>query len=337
MRSGLTVLGVVIGITSIVAMTSLIRGFDQSLQDSISAAMGPKTIFIQRFGVTSFASGREFSELIKRPNLTVSDARALQEQNTTLQFVDIEMGVGAGPTQQHARILPGSENTPSSCSARRSIRGRHAYSDRGRPVFSAVRRSSSAQSCGPGHTAHQLLLPTAASTRSARRSASATISSWWSACSTNGLRQATFRVNQDDFVVIPYTTYQRVYGLRIVQSPQRGRTGGGTMQAVQIPGGGDDVQDSRVADIERIMRIRHGLKLDEPNDFDIVTQDGILKLWNQISQATFFALVVDLVDCVDGGRHRRDGDHVDSVTERRARSASAARWARAAARCSFNF
>ena len=32
MRSGLTVLGVVIGITSIVGMTALVRGFDQSLQ-----------------------------------------------------------------------------------------------------------------------------------------------------------------------------------------------------------------------------------------------------------------------------------------------------------------
>ena len=40
------------------------------------------------------------------------------------------------------------------------------------------------------------------------------------------------------------------------------------------------------------MRIRHGLRLDEPNDFDIVTQDAVLQLWNQISQATFFALVV---------------------------------------------
>ena len=38
MRSALTVLGVVIGITSIVGMTSLIRGFDESLRDSISAA-----------------------------------------------------------------------------------------------------------------------------------------------------------------------------------------------------------------------------------------------------------------------------------------------------------
>ncbi len=69
LRSGLTVLGVVIGITSIVAMTALIRGFDSSLQESLRTAMGPQTIFIQRFGITSFASGREFSELIKRPTL----------------------------------------------------------------------------------------------------------------------------------------------------------------------------------------------------------------------------------------------------------------------------
>ena len=43
MRSGLTVLGVVIGITSIVGMTALIRGFDQSLRDMIGA-IGPNTI-----------------------------------------------------------------------------------------------------------------------------------------------------------------------------------------------------------------------------------------------------------------------------------------------------
>ena len=41
MRSALTVLGVVIGITSIVGMTSLIRGFDESLRDSIRQ-LGPE-------------------------------------------------------------------------------------------------------------------------------------------------------------------------------------------------------------------------------------------------------------------------------------------------------
>src|SRR4029079_15245540 len=40
------------------------------------------------------------------------------------------------------------------------------------------------------------------------------------------------------------------------------------------------------------MRIRHGLKLDEPDDFDIVTQDAALKVWDQVRQATFLGLVV---------------------------------------------
>src|SRR5579862_2641546 len=78
MRSALTILGVVIGITSIVGMTALIRGFDQSLRDMIRA-IGPDTIFVQRFGVTSFANGAEIAQLFKRPILTVSDSRALEE------------------------------------------------------------------------------------------------------------------------------------------------------------------------------------------------------------------------------------------------------------------
>src|SRR3979490_1525881 len=85
MRSALTVLGVVIGITSIVGMTSMIRGFDQSLRDMIRA-IGPNTIFVQRFGVTSFANGAEIRELLKRPNLTVSDARALEAMTTLIQL-----------------------------------------------------------------------------------------------------------------------------------------------------------------------------------------------------------------------------------------------------------
>src|SRR4029077_18896015 len=108
MRSALTVLGVVIGITSIVGMTAMIRGFDQSLREMIRA-IGPDTIFVQRFGITSFSGGAEFKELIKRPNLSISDARALEEQAGTIQFVDIELGAGGPPTQR--RVFYGTQKT----------------------------------------------------------------------------------------------------------------------------------------------------------------------------------------------------------------------------------
>src|SRR5438067_3445228 len=109
MRSGLTVLGVVIGITSIVGMTALIRGFDQSLRDMIRA-IGPDTIFVQRFGVTSFANGAEITQLLKRPILTVSDARAIEEQASTIAVVDIQLG-GGGPGTKFQRVFYGNQKT----------------------------------------------------------------------------------------------------------------------------------------------------------------------------------------------------------------------------------
>ena len=85
MRSALTVLGVVIGITSIVGMTSLIRGFDESLRDSIRE-LGPNTIFVQKMGALSFASGKSFLDLIRRPNITRDDARAVRRLSNRHSF-----------------------------------------------------------------------------------------------------------------------------------------------------------------------------------------------------------------------------------------------------------
>ena len=95
MRSALTVLGVVIGVTSIVGMTSLIRGFDTSLRNSINT-LGPNTIFIQKFGAISVSSGASFMELMRRPNLTVADQLAIERLGTTVGMTDIWLGAGPG-------------------------------------------------------------------------------------------------------------------------------------------------------------------------------------------------------------------------------------------------
>src|SRR6476619_6693945 len=107
MRSALTVLGVVIGITSIVGMTSLIRGFDNSLRESISQ-LGPDTIMIQKFGALSFASGKSFLEVARRPNLTMEDARAIERECPSVALVDVWLGAQG---QQRSRIFYGNERT----------------------------------------------------------------------------------------------------------------------------------------------------------------------------------------------------------------------------------
>jgi putative ABC transport system permease protein len=289
LRSFLTVLGVVIGITSIVGMTALIRGFDQSLRDLI-AQSGPNIIYLQKFGVTSFANGAEIRDLLKRPDISVSDARALENQNSTLQYVDLELGAGPGPNTMRKVyyrdlktknvIVFGTgeffaEGTRLPVLAGRFLNGTDIQ----------YRRNA----CVLGNTAYKLLFEASGTDPIGKlvRIGSErfeVIGVFDKRPSPGG-----FNLNQDDFVVVPYTTYSRVFGLRVVHV---GRTGQITNVMISVLPREGVVREAAMADVERIMRIRHGLKLDEPNDFDLSTQDSFLKLWDRISSGTFFALVV---------------------------------------------
>ena len=90
-RSGLTILGIVIGITSIVGMTSLIRGFDESLRDMIRD-IGPDTVFVSQFSGVSLMAGSDLNELLQRPTLTPSDARAIERQAQSVAAVNLTLG-----------------------------------------------------------------------------------------------------------------------------------------------------------------------------------------------------------------------------------------------------
>src|SRR6187455_2547103 len=99
MRSILTVLGVVIGITAIVGMTSLVRGFDESLRESIRQ-LGPNTIFLSKISLISLSGGADFDDLIRRPNLTIGDAQALEKLAPSVGAIDIIVGNGFNRVQE---------------------------------------------------------------------------------------------------------------------------------------------------------------------------------------------------------------------------------------------
>ena len=290
MRSALTVLGVVIGVTSIVGMTAMIRGFDKSLRDMIGA-IGPNTIFIQRFSFASFTSVSEINELFKRPNLTISDARAIEEQAETIRLVDVELGAGGPPTTRRVfyrdqRTLP------------MVVFGTSEYFQEGTQIpmvagrfFNGTELQHRNNVAVIGDTPYQILFAQSGTDPLGKmirigNERFRVIGVFDKRPSAGG-----FNLGQDDFVVMPYTVYQRMFGLRGVSV---GRGAGRMIVPIQIamlPRDGVDQADA-IADVERVMRIRHGLRLDEPNDFEVLTQDAVLKLWDQISQGTFLALIV---------------------------------------------
>ncbi|MBA3949668.1 MAG: ABC transporter permease, partial [Acidobacteria bacterium] len=285
MRSGLTVLGVVIGITSIVGMTALIRGFDQSLRDSI-AAVGPDTIFVAKFSGVSMASGADFQDLLQRPNMMPQDAEAIERGAPSIQMVDIILGDGGPPTQE--RLYYGGERTKTL----QILGTTEAYADVTRLELALgrfftgneVQRRSNVVVLG--QTAYTALFPNV-------DPIGKTVRIGFKEYTVVGVvnprpSPGGFNVGVDDFVVIPHTAYQKQFGIRAFQ------TGRGEMRSILLAAVPREGANREVAmrEVEEVMRIRHNLRLDQPNDFDLLTQDSILKLWDQISQATFFALVV---------------------------------------------
>jgi putative ABC transport system permease protein len=253
------------------------------------AAIGPNTIFVQRFGITSFAGGAEFKDLIKRPNLSISDARALEAQAGTIQFVDIQLGAGGPPTQR--RVFYGTQKTKNLV-----VLGSTEFFGEGTRIpmlggrfFNGTEVQYRKNVVVLGNTAYQLLF--APSGTDPLGKTVRVGSERFEVVGVFDKRPAAggFNLGQDDFVVIPYTAYQRIFGLNPVRINR-----GATLLPIQIalvPREGIRQADA-IADVERVMRIRHGLKLDQPNDFDVLTQDAFLKLWDQISQGTFLALIV---------------------------------------------
>lgn len=286
LRSALTILGVVIGITAIVGMTALIRGFDQSLRDSIRE-LGPNTVFVAKFSGVSLAAGNAFAELLRRPNLTVDDATAIEKLAPSAGLVDIWLGAGGPPTQ--TRVFYRNDRTKllAILGATEHFASINFLELQAGRFFTKGEVSRRRNVVVLGQTPFQALFEQAAIDPVGKKVRIGPVE--YTIVGVVGRRPSAggFDLGQDDFVVIPETTFRKQFGIQIFSQ------GGMTHQSVLIAAAPrvDGGRQSLLTEIEEIMRIRHGLTLDEPNDFDLVTQDAALDVWDQVSQATLLALI----------------------------------------------
>jgi putative ABC transport system permease protein len=288
MRSALTVLGVVIGVTSIVGMTSLIRGFDSSLRNSINS-MGPNTIMLQKFGISSMSSSSSFMQLMRRPNLTADDMKAIERMSTTIGMVDIWLG-GGGPGSQDAiqRVFYRGERTrpiPIMGTTDKYVEINFAKMFAGRS-FTEQEVQRTRQVAVVGYGVYEALFEKRGIDPIGKPIRAGGVE--YTVIGVVGKRPSPGGfAGADDFAIVPYTAFRKQFGS---EKRQRGPFGIPVMIAI-LPKDGV-TREEAMSEVETIMRIRHGLTLDKPNDFDLVTTDAILAVWDQISQAILLALVV---------------------------------------------
>jgi putative ABC transport system permease protein len=281
MRSALTIVGMVIGVTSIVGMTSLVRGFGDSMEQLIRQ-LGSDTIYVSKMSIVSLAAGKEFWDLLRRPDLTEADAAALKAGAPSAMLVGMQLG--GGPGAQQVRMTYGKESTKEMVvfgAVGNFMETNYMEMAQGRFLndFEVThRRQVVVLGQAPGETLFKNTDPIGKKIRIGGDA--------FTVVGVFGKRPSPIGGNPDEFAVIPITTYDKMY------PPPRFR--GMIMRFLMIsvvpyPG----VKRAQIqGEVEQIMRSRHRLRLDQENDFDIVTSDVVMKIFDQLTQAVFLALVV---------------------------------------------
>jgi putative ABC transport system permease protein len=98
LRSGLTVLGIVIGVAVVIGVSSIGRGLDDNVRDLV-ASIGSNIIFV--FHIEPFTFGRMSEEMRTRKELTLEDAEAIKDLphvkavSAGIRLFRPELGIGS--------------------------------------------------------------------------------------------------------------------------------------------------------------------------------------------------------------------------------------------------
>jgi putative ABC transport system permease protein len=281
MRSTLTILGVVIGVTSIVAMTSLVRGFGDQLH-ALVQQMGSDTVYVAKMSISSFASGKSFWDLMKRPALTEADARAIKAGAPSAAVVTYHLGDGPGGQQQRMTYR-------SAATKRMAVLGVSANwtqanflkVTQGR-FFSDFEVHRRRQVVVLGDAPAQVLFPNLDPIGKRIRIGSDD----YEVVGVLAKRPSPLGLNADEFAVIPVTTFDKKF------QPPRIRGYLFKFLVIGVVAREGVARGQLLSEIEQVMRSRHRLRLDQENDFDMVTSDQVTKILDQFTQAIVLALFV---------------------------------------------
>jgi putative ABC transport system permease protein len=281
MRSALTITGVVIGVTSIVGMTALIRGFGDQMETLIRQ-MGADTIYISKLSIASWASGKKFLDILKRPNLTDDDARAIKEGAPSVNIVGLQLGYGPFAHQDRYSYRDQSTITMLVTGVTSNFAETNYLTLKAGRFFTDFevqhRRNVIVLGWSPADVLFRNVDPIGKNVRFGKDE--------YTVVGVLDKRPSPIGGNADAFGVIPNTTYEKKYEMPRI----RGMLFRPLMIAV-LPRPGVS-RDQVQREVEEVMRSRHHLKLDQENDFDVVTSDVVMKIFDQLTQAIVLALVV---------------------------------------------
>ena len=282
LRSFLTILGVLIGVASVIGMASIIQGLNNSMSAQIQS-LGSNVIYISKYE-PGIHFGRRSEEERNRKGITYGDALTIKESCPS---------VGAVSPQNYYFAPGGNIAKYRQNEARRPSFGgvlpdyevvNNSFVTDGRFVTESDVHFKT-YVCVLGSDVSETLFPNLDPIGKEIR--------------VNGDRFAVIGVmekkssilgeSQNNFILIPYGTFQKIHPeeeeLWLAVRPKS-----------------PELIDQTIDEIESVLRRLRGVPADKPNDFALTTQEDLMNTYRKITSAIYGVMVlISSIGLIVGG------------------------------------
>jgi putative ABC transport system permease protein len=277
LRSFLTLFGIIIGITSIISVISIIQGLDHYWKAKVSN-FGPNTFVITQYPITTNLD--KLYEMIRRnPEVHAAEADAIRRFCTACQEVGVETHkqVTVKYGKQSLESIDMSGITP-------NILDIEPYDVSEGRIIQDWEDDHSRFVTYVGWEIAEKLFPTVDPLGKNIQ----IDDHWYTIVGVAEKKGAVFGFSRDNFVKVPLSTFQKIYGSR---------------RTVNISIKAREGQMQQAQDQARLtMRTQHHLGYHEEDDFGTITSEGVNELFNNLTGIIFsVSLFVVGISLVVGG------------------------------------
>jgi putative ABC transport system permease protein len=285
LRSGLTVLGIVVGVATVIAMVSIVTGFNNNVIGNLQA-FGANRIEFQKYE-DRFAGGPTSDELKHRPNLTMDDVKAMRDSMPDAAAVSGL--VGTFDSEIHVKNGSLEANNPYVLGVDQQYPEATAYTVGHGRFFTPLEVEHSALEVVIGADVKDAIFPTE--------------DPIGKVITLNGLRYVVVGVlerkgeqfgwSPDNKVVLPYGTFEKQFGFVVRKD--------GLSNISVVPRHTEDM-DKMIEQGTAILRARRRVPFDKPNNFAISTPDQLIGQFRSITGGITGAMIlIALISLLIGG------------------------------------
>jgi putative ABC transport system permease protein len=279
MRSVLTLLGVVIGVTSVIAVVSLVSGLNDFVAKRVEGNLGADVFMINR-SPSIITSIDQWADAQKRRKFHYDDYEAVRDACRSCVAV-------AANTQKVGQVKYGTNylsdtNIVGFTHEMPEVMSRELEEGR---YFTRLDDERSAPVCDVGYDIADKLVPGSNPLGKQIRVDTGT-------CEIIGVakkRGSVMGQSQDNWVIMPLTTFQEMYARDV-------------SVRLWVKAAGTTALDPTMDEVRMILRGRRHLKYASADDFAMETNASFLSLWSSIS-STFFGVTIGIasISLIVGG------------------------------------